>query len=654
MRRLQQIVKNTLALLVVLVASAGLGLAYVWRNQQAIFYRRQFEIERDKAILAQRYAYLIRFANDIILLADQELHLLEANERAVDAYGYAKDELLQMSLQDLHPLEERPFPEEKLRQAGDTEGLLLETSQQRQDGATFPVEISLNLLEIDGQKFYQAIIRDVTSRKQAEEALRRSEASLAEAQRIAHLGKWKLDLRQNRGIWSDETYRMFGLKPRESVLTYENFLSFIHPDDLTVVKQQVAEALKSGQYGPYDFRVVWRDGTIRYLNSRGEVHYDSEGRPLRLVGTAQDVTERKLAEEALRRSEASLAEAQRIAHLGSWEWNSTTDKIIWSEEVFRIYGLTQQSPPLSYEAFLRYLHPEDLQKVKNKVAAALKGEEPYCIDFRIIRPDGMVRILHNEAEVTFGNSGKAVSLIGIVQDITERQQAEEALRRSEESLRQLTEQLWTAQETERRRISLLLHDELGQALMLFKFQLKAIKDKLRKEKSTSANDCLDMLQYLDGLIQMVRLLSRDLNSPDILEDLGFQGAIRYLIEEVGKNFHIQAGKVSIAKIDPLFSPEALISIYRIFQESLMNIARHAYASQFSINVKKKQDHVSFMIQDNGTGFDKMSVMGQNRANPGLGIPSMEERVRSLGGSMDIQTEPGAGTRISFDLPIKVN
>lgn len=388
--------RHTILLQLALVVSVGLGLAYVWRNQQAAYYRGQFETERDKSILARRYAYLVKYANDIILLADQDLRLLEANDLAVESYGYGKDELLRMSLQDLHPAETRPILAEKLQEVERSEGLLFETSQQRKDGSTFPVEISLNLLEMEGQKVYQEIIRDVTKRK----------------------------------------------------------------------------------------------------------------------------------------------------------------------------------------------------------ASA------------------------------------------------------EALRESEKSLRHLTEQLLTAQETERQRISLLLHDELGQALMLFKFQLSAIEDNLQKAKSPQANDCLELLQYLDGLINKIRQLSRDLNPPGVLEEMGFQGALKYLIEEISKHFQIKARKVAIDEIEPLFSQEALVNIYRIFQECLTNIGRHAQASQISIKVKKKEDQVSFMIQDNGRGFDMGQIMGQNGLKPGLGLPSIEERVRILGGSISIKSKPGAGTKISFNLPIK--
>ncbi len=768
-------------LLLALVAGSGLGLAYVWRNQQAVFYRRQFETEHDKLVLAQRYEYLTRYANDIILLADQDWRLVEANERAVESFGYGRDELLRLSLPDLHPPETRPWLTENLQRAGERDGQIFEASQQRRDGTTFPAEISLRLMEVDGHKVYQEIIRDVTERKLAEEALRRSEghlaeaqriahlgswewdiltdtitwsdevyqiyglplhspppsyqdfvrclhpddremvkekvdaalkgeepycldfrivrpdgtvrivhneaevifnssgkpvslvgieqditeskraeadlrhseARLAEAQRMAHLGNWELDLRQYTGTWNDEVSRIFGLAPQEEAITYETFLSLIHPEDLPTVNQEIAKALTSGEYGPYDFRIIRADGSIRFLHAQGEVRFDQEGRPLRLVGVVLDITERKLAEEALRRSEGRLTEAQRMAHLGNCEWDLLQNTLSWNDEIYRIFGLAPEEFQPSYPAFLRMVHPNDLATVKLRVEEALKSGRYGPYDFRIIRPDGSIRFLHAQGEVRFDQEGRPLRLVGTVQDITELKRTEEALRESEKSLQHLTEQLLTAQESERQRISLVLHDELGQALILFKFQISAIKDNLRKEKNVAANDCQDVLQYLDGLIDKVRQLSRDLGPPRVLEDLGFQGALKYLIREFSKHYHIQRSKVDIAEIEPLISREAVINIYRIFQECLINIGRHAHASQITIEVKKQKDQVVFMIQDNGRGLDLAQRMGQSSLKPGLGLPSIQERVRILGGAINIWSKPGQGTKISFTLPIKL-
>jgi two-component system cell cycle sensor histidine kinase/response regulator CckA len=139
-------------------------------------------------------------------------------------------------------------------------------------------------------------LRYALERKQAEEALRRSEASLAEAQRITHLGNFEWDFPQEELFWSDEIYRIFGLAPQELCLTYQTFLSFIHPDDLLRVKHRVEEGLKSGKYGPYDYRIVRRDGSIRSLCAQGEISFDPAGRPRRMVGAVMDITARHEAE----------------------------------------------------------------------------------------------------------------------------------------------------------------------------------------------------------------------------------------------------------------------------------------------------------------------------------------------------------------------
>ncbi len=515
--------RQTALLVLALVLSAGIGVAFIWRNQQAGFYRRQLEGERDKLVLAQRYEYLTKYANEIILLADQDLRILEANHRAEKTYGYDKAELLGLNLRDLQPPETQALLEEQLRQAREQEGVVYETTQQRKDGTTFPVEMSLSFVEMGGHKIYQEIIRDITVRAEAQSAL-------------------------------------------------------LH-------------------------------------------------------------------------SQASLAEAQRIAHLGSWEWDVLADATTWSEEVYRIYGRPHLSAPPSYEEFVRCVHPDDQPRVKTDVAAALKGEKQYRLSFRIVRPDGSVRVLYNEAEVTRDAAGRPVRLMGIVQDVTERAQTEKALRASEKNLRHLASQLLTAQETERRRIALVLHDDLGQALMLFKFQLATLKEKLQTEKSPLSVDSEELLHYLKGLIGKLRELSRELSPPTVLEELGLTAALRFLIEQFGKHYAISQSRVELADIDELFSKPVQINIYRIVQECLTNIGRHAQATGLSIKIERTEDYVAFSIEDNGRGFDVEEALGPTANKAGVGIPAMTERVKIVGGTIAIRSQIGSGTSITFRIPV---
>jgi len=229
------------------------------------------------------------------------------------------------------------------------------------------------------------------------------------------------------------------------------------------------------------------------------------------------------------------------------------------------------------------------------------------------------------------------------------ERAERVLRESEQRLRFLTSQLLTAQERERKRISMELHDELGQSLTLLKLQMRNIERELHPEQGELKGDCGHLLHYLDGVIDSVRRLSRDL-SPSILEDLGLQAALKYLVDSFGKDYEVNCA-FEVEEMNDLFPQEAQIIIYRIFQEALTNILKHAQAGKVSIVVKKQQGHVSFVVEDDGTGFDLARVLARNAAARGLGLAALDERARMLGGSLKIWSQPGVGTRITCDIPL---
>jgi PAS domain S-box-containing protein len=184
-------------------------------------------------------------------------------------------------------------------------------------------------------------------------------------------------------------------------------------------------------YGGFELRFKRRNGEIFYVLVLVSPLRDSQGRAVGWVASVGDITARKKAEEALRKSEASLSMAQRIAHLGNWEWDLRTNKLYWSDEIYRIFGLTPQEFGATYEAFLNSVHPDDREFVKKAVNEALYGM-PYSIDHRIILPDCTVRIVHEQGEVTFGESGEPIRMFGTVHDITERKEAEKALQDSRE------------------------------------------------------------------------------------------------------------------------------------------------------------------------------------------------------------------------------
>ncbi len=380
-------------------------------------------------------------------------------------------------------------------------------------------------------------------------------------------------------------------------------------------------------------------------------HYpfmDVDGSPLVLT-LAMDITHRKEMEEHLRQSQTRLEEAQHLARLGSWEWQVHADEARWSQEMFHILGLPPQPRGLGREEFLRFVHPDDADRVQQDITAALAGEKPYSLDFRVILKDRSQRFVHVEAQLHHDDQGRPWRLVGTMQDITELRQVEAQLRDSENNLRTLTTQLLTAQEQERDRLARELHDELGGSLFTLKLQLRAIQKKALAGDPSVQEDTEGMLSYLDEVVENVRRLSKNL-TPYALEDLGLAAALRRLLEEFSKHYHIKQHADLLEGLSKLFPPQAKIHVYRIFQELLTNIGKHSRASSLSVTIHRRKDGVSFLLEDDGVGFDVEQVLKAPTSKRGLGLCAINERIRMLGGSLNLWSEPGRGTRTSFFIP----
>ena len=234
------------------------------------------------------------------------------------------------------------------------------------------------------------------------------------------------------------------------------------------------------------------------------------------------------------------------------------------------------------------------------------------------------------------------------QQIEERKLVEQALRESGERLHILSSHLLTAQERERRRISLELHDELGQSLTVLKLQMRSIEKHLPADQAPIRQDCENTLQYVDQIIENVRRLSRDL-SPSILEDLGLTAALRWLIGDFKKHSQIHVS-FNIPNVDNRVSHDGQIIIYRIFQEAFTNIGRHAQADAVSVAVEIRDRHIDFLVEDNGKGFDMEQIETRYPTEKSLGLAAMDERARMLGGHLKIETDEGKGTKITLSVP----
>jgi PAS domain S-box-containing protein len=305
-----------------------------------------------------------------------------------------------------------------------------------------------------GNLEYMGVITDVTELKLADEErralarkLEESNARLEEAQRVAHVGHWEWDLETNAIVWSDETYRIFGLKPQERPMDLAAVRSMVHPDDRESLYGGVDVDLSAGAYPVAEFRVVRPNGEVRTVHAITSKLWsappiDSNGeaseRPRKLFGTVQDVTRDKRAEEErqvlsrdLQENKARLEEAQRVAHIGYYHWNLVTGCVTWSDELYRIYGLPPHDGPINMAVVGEMIHPDDRERVFRAAQEAIRTGEPAMSEHRIVRPDREVRTVQALGTVKRDVSGIAHEMFGTVQDITDRKRAEETLQRTQ-------------------------------------------------------------------------------------------------------------------------------------------------------------------------------------------------------------------------------
>jgi len=361
----------------------------------------------------------------------------------------------------------------------------------------------------------------------------------------------------------------------------------------------------------------------------------------------KDSIEHKDIENVLRENGEKYRELADLLPLTVFEIDNAGNFTFTNQQASQFFGHTKEAFDKGLNAIELFV-PEDRYRLALNMTRILRGEQLGENEYTILRKDGKTfpviiysnRVCRNE---------KPIGLRGIIIDISEPKNKDRVLRESESRLRLLSSHLLTVQERERKRISLELHDELGQSLTVLKLQIRSIEKKLDDAQTDLKEDCVNILNYLDQIIEDVRRFTRDLGS-SVLEDLGLSAALRWLAEDFERHSDINVS-LDIEHIDDLFSHEKQIIVYRIFQEAITNIGKHADADHVSIVIMKKGKRLFFQIVDNGKGFDKKQMEKRGSELTGLGLTAMDERAKMLGSRLDIVSRIQRGTRITLNIPI---
>jgi PAS domain S-box-containing protein len=270
---------------------------------------------------------------------------------------------------------------------------------------------------------------DIEERRTAEEGLRNSQAYLAEAQKLSHTGSWANSANGAPKYWSEECYRVLGFDPAEPLPSLETIFQRIHPDDRLAMQEQLDRGIRDKADFEVDLRILHPITGIRNIWSICHAVVDTRGDLRELVGTVIDVTEHRRAEEAIRRSEAYLAEAQKLSHTGSFGWRPDTGEIVWSDETYRTFEYDRSVKP-TIDLVVQRVHPEERADFLRVIDRASGGATHFEHAYRLLLPDGRVKHVHALAHIVQDASGNR-EFVGAVTDITERKTAEKAFRSSE-------------------------------------------------------------------------------------------------------------------------------------------------------------------------------------------------------------------------------
>lgn len=595
---------------------------------------------------------------------------LEVNGEICKILGYERSELLQMNWAEMtHPDDVATDVANFNRvTAGEIDGYSMDKRWIRKDGQIIYSTISVKALRrADGSvDHFVALLEDITERKRSEQALRESEAKYHSLFDSIDEGFCLIEtILDARGEPVD--YRF--LETNAAFDRQNEFTGVVGKTVLELVPDIEKHWLET--YG----RVARTGEAVRFENNVAPINrwFDiyavrvGAGSP-QIAVVFRDITERKRAEERLRTSEEWLRQATEAGQVFVWEIDLTAQTAKFSENVERVLGFPL---PTSLEDNFAALHPEDRERQREIVERAIRAGGRFDEEHRISNPSGRSVWVRASGAVVVGADGRPVRLVGTTRNISERKQAEEALRQANDELerrvaertqeltatlaalqaeeaarKELLHRIVFTQEDERRRIARDLHDQFGQGLTAMTLKLRRLKEGCGEHE--------ELCGELEALEADARQLDRDVNflvwelRPTALDDFGLQSALTKHARNWSKHFGVEVELHASGMERDRLTPEIETTLYRIAQEALNNIAKHARATTVGIILERNTDHVSLIIEDNGVGFNPDDISG--RGNGGFGLTGMRERAALLGGTVIMELHPGNGVTAFVRVP----
>jgi PAS domain S-box-containing protein len=557
--------------------------------------------------------------------------------------GFSEEELRSKHCVQFSPPEDAEKDWDLFQQlrAGSIDHYQLEKRYFRRDGSLVWGRLNISLLNSFPSPLVIAIVEEITDKKTAEEALRASEERLRLAQQAARMGTFEWNIQTGVNTWTPELEEMYGLPPGGFGGTQTAFENLVHPDDRAGVIESNNWALKTGNPTKGAWRVVWPDGSVHWIAGRWQVFMNEFGEPSRMIGVNADVTERKVAEEALRESEDKL-------------------RLLLDSTAEAIYGIDlEHRCTFCNPACLRTLGYEHIEQVLGKNMHKLlhhsraDGTVFPVEGCRIHRVTQTGEGVHAEDEVFWRANGTSFpieywsypqrreqELVGAVvafTDISERKLAEVALAN-------VSRRLIEAHEEERARIGRDLHDDVVQRLALLSIQLEGVQQVVPDAASELRTRIGALRSETTQITNDVQLLSHELHSSK-LGYLGIVGATKNFCKELSEHQKVEIDFQSY-DVPTALPAELSLCLFRALQEALRNATKHSGVKRFEVRLWGSTGEVHLTVSDLGAGFDTEAAM----KSTGLGLTSMQERLRLVHGELSIDSQPKGGTTVHARVP----
>jgi PAS domain S-box-containing protein len=635
-----------------------LGLMHMLR------VRREQRLRASRDEVGARDTAILDSALDCIICMDADGCITEFNPAAERTFGYQRadvvgrrlaDVIVPAALREAHRIGMARYlasGEERVL------GRRIEMTGVRRDGSEFPVELAITRVPMRGPPCFTGYLRDISDRKRAEDAQTRRARDMALRAEIsavlARTDTMRAQLEACAAVMVrhlDVAFaRIWTLARGSAVLDLQasagpSMSLDVHPriplGDLEIDRVAHGRApYVTDHVAAYPLLVGTRSVGALAVFSRQPMAADTADTLASVAEAIAQRIERRRADDELRRSEAYLAEGQRLSHTGSWAWHVHSGERFWSREVFRIYGFEPAESPPAPDVVRQRVHPKDRLAVDAVLERAIRDRAEVDIDSRLIMQDGAVRYLHTVGHPVLNEAGELIELRGTVVDVTARKIAEQRLRHAIRGR-------YRAVLSERTRVAREMHDGLLQDAMGIALHLRAVLPDVRHASEAAASALLPVVELAekttDDARQAIMGMRRRATDEDIV------GAVERAARRGAAQSPV-ALSISVTGRSRFIPPSVQHAVVRIVQEATTNVARHAGARTLTLAVAFRLRWLRVVIADDGRGFDPEGTV--NASNGHFGLVGMRERAKEVRGSLDVQSMPGAGTTVMLRVPYR--